>query len=203
MQPAFASALGIAVLCIANAGHDTPIPSRSFLLGFTPAYRSTTHHEEVLKMTKSLDAIAKEVSAWFFEDYLPTWVAVGAGKGSATKDFILRYWGVPLYTDALGQNAWAMTPQGVVDFLELNQVPLKAQSYTHTVVPDRKVTSYSENGAGIDVIWSRRRADESEVQRLAVHFGAARLAKEGWRVISIQGVLTSESRLDAIWGTAA
>jgi len=152
-------------------------------------------------MSKPLDATAKEVSAWFFEDYLPTWVGAGAKKGQAMQDFILRYWGVPLYTDALGQNAWAMTPQGVVDFLNLNQDPLKAQGYNHTAVPDQKVTAYSENGASIDVIWSRRRADESEIQRLAVHFGIARIATLGWRVITIQGVLTSESRLDAIWGS--
>ena len=31
----FASALGIAVRCIANAGHGTSIPSRGFSLGFT------------------------------------------------------------------------------------------------------------------------------------------------------------------------
>src|SRR5580658_1464266 len=147
-------------------------------------------------MTNSLTLIAKEVSAWFFDDYLPTWVAAGASKAPDSQNFILRYWGVPLYMDSLGMNAWAPTPQAVLDCLELHHGPLKHQSYDHTAVPDRKVTAYSENSAGIDVIWSRRRADESEIQRLALHFGIARLVPGGWHVISIQGVLTSESRLE-------
>jgi flavin reductase (DIM6/NTAB) family NADH-FMN oxidoreductase RutF len=38
------------------------------------------------------------------------------------------------------------------------------------VVPDRKVTVYNINGAAIDVIWSRRRADETEIERVVIYF---------------------------------
>ena len=152
-------------------------------------------------MSNSLSKTADEAAKWFFDDYLPTWVAAGAAKGTAGEDFILRYWGVPLYTDGLGQNQWQMNAKGVLDFLALNHGPLKAQGYNHTVVPDRKVTAYSENGVGIDVIWSRRRPDESEIQRLAVHFGLAK-TPAGWRVITIDASPTTEDKLDAVWGTA-
>lgn len=153
-------------------------------------------------MSHSLSNTANEASAWFFDDYFPTWVAAGAAKGADKEDFILRYWGVPLYTDGLGRNSWAMTSKEVLDFLALNHGPLKAQGYSHTVIPDRNVTAYSENGAGIDVIWSRRRADESEIQRLAVHFGLAKTS-DGWRVITINAVPTAEDKLDAVFGAAA
>jgi hypothetical protein len=153
-------------------------------------------------MSNSLSKTADEAAKWFFEDYLPTWAAAGAAKVSEGEDSILRYWDDPLYTDHLGQNQWATNAKGVLDFLILNHGPLKAQGYTHTVVPDRKVTAYSENSAGIEVIWSRRRADESEIQRLAVHFGTAK-TPAGWRVITIDASIITEDKLDAVWETAA
>ena len=153
-------------------------------------------------MSNALSKTANEAAKWFFDDYIPTWVAAGAAKGTDGEDFILKYWDVPLYTDGLGQNQWAMNAQGVLDFLGKNHGPLKAQGYTHTVVPDRKITAYSENSAGIEEIWSRRRADESEIQRLAVHFGTAKTPK-GWRVITIDAVPTTADKLDAVWGTVA
>ncbi len=153
-------------------------------------------------MSNSLTKTANEAAKWFFEYYLQTWVAAGAANGTDGEDFILRYWGVPLYTDGLGQNQWVMNAKGVLDFLMKNHGPLKAQGYTHTAVPDRRVTAYSENSAGIEVIWSRRRADESEIQRLAVHFGTAK-TPAGWRVITIDATPTTEDKLDAVWGIAA
>ena len=78
-------------------------------------------------MSNALSKTAEEAAKWFFDDYLPTWVAAGAAKGTGGEDFILRYWGVPLYTDGLGQNQWVMNAKGVLDFLTLNHGPLKAQ----------------------------------------------------------------------------
>src|SRR5271170_6557418 len=72
---------------IANTCHGTSILPSVDSLGST-SFNSVM---DITHMATSLAAIAKEVSAWFFEDYLPTWVAVGAGKGSANEDFILRY----------------------------------------------------------------------------------------------------------------
>lgn len=128
-----------------------------------------------------------EVTAWFFEDYLPRWVAAGSGASGEGPDFILEYWDVPMHVAALGKNFWCLESKDVLAFLEMNQGPLKAAGYTHTVVPDRRVFVYSSAGAAIEVIWSRRRADESEIQRLAVHFEIAKGPK-GWRMVGIQAL---------------
>jgi len=153
-------------------------------------------------MTTSLSTTAEEVAAWFFNEYVPTWVAAGANKGFDHESFILGYWGVPLYVNDRETNSCMMNGKAVIDFIEAHQRPLKAQGYNHTVVLDRKVTAYTKNGAGVDAIWSRRRPDESEIQRLAVHFGIAGIGNVGWRVITIQAVATTEAKLDDIWGTA-
>ena len=59
------------------------------------------------------------------------------------------------------------------------------RGYAYTAVPDRKVTVYHDNGAAIEVIWSRRRADGTEIERMAAHFEVAR-GSAGWRIIGIQ-----------------
>lgn len=45
-------------------------------------------------------------------------------------------------------------------FLAMHQAKLKDAGYTHTIVPDSRVTAYSSRSAAIDVIWSRRTGDE-------------------------------------------
>jgi hypothetical protein len=57
---------------------------------------------------------------------------------------------------------------------------------------------YSPIGAAVDVIWSRRRADESEIQRWASHFELVRSAK-GWRVVGVQSVAAHSNSLEEIW----
>jgi hypothetical protein len=142
----------------------------------------------------------REISDWFFNIYLPTWVAKGADPNAAP-EFILDYWGAPLHAASVNMTNCLMTPADVVGLLQANQLPLKAQNYTHTVVLDRKVLGYNHNAGSIDVIWSRRRADESEIERRAVHFGIHRTA-HGWRVVSVASTLTEEVSLDAIWECA-
>lgn len=149
----------------------------------------------------TLDAFATtraEVSAWFFEDYLPRWVAAGSGASGEGPEFILEYWGVPLHVTGLDQTFWFLDDKGVLAFLEMNHGPLKAAGYTHTVVPDRRVFVYSRVGAAIEVIWSRRRADESEIQRVAVHFEVAKSPK-GWRVVGIQSLGMDQPALADVW----
>jgi hypothetical protein len=50
------------------------------------------------------------------------------------------------------------------------------------------------------VIWSRRRADESEIERRAVHFDVHRTEK-GWRVVTVASTLTDRTSLGDIWET--
>ena len=140
---------------------------------------------------------AQEIKEWWFMDYIPRWVAASSGKSGEGDGFITEYWNVPLYANALGTREWLNTADKVRKFLADQQVELQVQHYDHTTIPDRKVVAYNKNGGCIDVIWSRRRTDESEVMHLAVHFEVARMEDKGngqrWRVIAIQSEDNSKS----------
>jgi hypothetical protein len=73
-------------------------------------------------------------------------------------------------------------------------------AYSYNEVLDRAVHAYHRNGAAIEVIWSRRRVDDSEIDCLAVHFEVIR-TPNGWRIAGIQRRPTKADRL-AEAGTA-
>ncbi|MEV6028070.1 hypothetical protein [Streptomyces sp. NPDC052036] len=143
-------------------------------------------------------SVLAEVTHWFFEDYLPTWVGVASGAIRRGPDFILDYWSAPLHISTPTAQEWLLDNDAVTDSLERSQRELRAQNYSYTAVPDRKVKVYHAAGAAIEAIWSRCRADNSEIERLAAHFEAAR-GSAGWRVVGIQFVPTTEDSLDAAW----
>ena len=145
-----------------------------------------------------LVAIRDEVAAWFFDDYLARWVASSSGASGEGPEFILEYWSVPMSLTTLGEAFWLLDAEVVLSFLARNQNLLRAEGYTHTVVPYRRVTVYSPIGAAVDVIWSRRRADESEIHRWASHFELVR-GGEGWRVVGVQSIAPHGNSLAEIW----
>jgi hypothetical protein len=138
------------------------------------------------------------VTRWFFDDYLPLWVGVGSGTSAQGPEFILDYWGVPLHHCTPDGGKWLLDAAGVVGLLEHNHLRLRARGYAYTAVPDRSVTVYHDAGAAIEVIWSRCRADGSEIERLAVHFEVARTSA-GWRAVGIQTAPTTANSLNAAW----
>jgi hypothetical protein len=143
-------------------------------------------------------SVYDEVTSWLFDDYLPTWVGVAAGTIARGPEFILDYWGMPLHfsTDEGGQ--WFLDAPAVVQFLVGIQSRLQAQGYGYTDVPDYKVSVYNKAGAAIDVIWSRRRTDGTEIERVAVHFEVSR-GQAGWRIVGIQQSPTTADMLSAAW----
>jgi hypothetical protein len=141
-----------------------------------------------------------EMEHWFFGIYLPAWVALGA-NGAGEDRAILEYWGFPLHAASVNMTRCLMTGDEVIGLLRANQRPLQAQHYTHTKVLDRRAVGFNENAGAIDVIWSRRRADESEIERRAVHFEIHRTAA-GWRVVAIASALTDSTSLTEVWETA-
>lgn len=143
-------------------------------------------------------ATRAEVTAWFFEDYLPRWIAAGAGTSAEGPEFILNYWSTPMHVTGLDQSFWCLDDASLLGLLELNYAPLRESGYSHTVVPDRRIFVYSQVGAAIEVILSRRRADESEIQRAATHFEVAK-SEHRWRVVGIQSAATSADSLEAVW----
>ena len=142
----------------------------------------------------NLDATAREIEAWFFNDYVPTWVKAAVRKEG--ESFIFQYYSVPMYWNAFGVNDWLTTEAAVRGVIDLQQRQLQDQHYHHTNVPDRRIVAYNENGGAVDAIWSRVRADESEVMHLVVHFEIARLKGKGWRVIAAQ--CTDNSKKNAL-----
>jgi glyoxylase-like metal-dependent hydrolase (beta-lactamase superfamily II) len=149
----------------------------------------------------SNSSIRDEVSRWFFDDYLPIWVGVGAGTIKREPDFILDYWGAPLHwADDQGSH-WFLDAPAVVALLQQLQSRLHGDGYAYTSVPDQRVTVYHDNGAAIEVIWSRRRTNGTEIERLAAHFEVAR-GPAGWRVIGLQATPTSSDSLNTVWPQA-
>jgi hypothetical protein len=151
--------------------------------------------------TELHSSVRDEVTKWFFDDYLTTWIGVGAGTVARGPEFILDYWGAPLHWGAADGNHWLLDAPAVVACLQELQTRLRAQGYADTAVPDSKVRVYHRDGAAIEVIWSRLRADGTEIERVAAHFEIAR-GPEGWRILSIQAEPTSSSSLDAVWPQA-
>jgi glyoxylase-like metal-dependent hydrolase (beta-lactamase superfamily II) len=143
-------------------------------------------------------SVQDEVSRWFLDDYLPTWVGVGAGTIARGPEFILDYWAVPLHWSDDQGARWIPDEQAVLGLLQQMQNRLQGDDYAYTALPDRNVTVYHHNGAAIEVIWSRRRSDGTEIERLAAHFEVAR-GQAGWRVIGIQATPTTSDSLETAW----
>ena len=143
-------------------------------------------------------SVGDEVSRWFLDDYLSIWVGVGAGTIAREPEFILDYWGAPLHWADDQGSRWFLDEPAVVGLLKELQGRLHGDGYAYTSVPDQRVTVYHGNGAAIEVIWSRRRTDGTEIERLAAHFEVAR-GPAGWRVISLQATPTTSESLNAVW----
>lgn len=143
---------------------------------------------------------ALEARDWFFHQYLPAWTAAAADPSVGPRS-VLSYWVPPLSVSsddpdpARGMHGWCPDPDAVLGYLAAQQEPLKAAGYTHTDVPDSRVTAYSSHSAGIDVIWSRRTADDTEIERRGVHFEVRRDDSGTWRIIAIAAHPTDADRI--------
>ncbi|MEV7321955.1 hypothetical protein [Streptomyces sp. NPDC093970] len=143
---------------------------------------------------------AEEARDWFFDEYLPAWTAAAADP-SADPRSVLTYWTPPLSVSvddpdpARAVHGWCPDADAVLACLAAQQDPLKAAGYTHTEVPDSRVTAYGSHSAGIDVIWSRRTADDTEIERLGVHFEVRRDDSGTWRIIALAAHPTDADRI--------
>jgi NTF2-like protein (DUF6841) len=159
------------------------------------AGKGKTMIDNEIQLAKS---VHDDVKSWFFDDYLPTWVGVAAGTIARGPEFILDYWAAPLHFSSEQGGQWFHDASAVVQFLEETQSRLRAEGYAYTDVPDHKVSVYHDNGAAMEVIWSRCRADGTEIERLAAHFELSR-SQQGWRIVGIQTLSTTADTLSAAW----
>ena len=147
-------------------------------------------------------SVHDEVKRWFFDNYLATWIGIGAGTIARGPEFILDYWGAPLHWGDDHGSRWLMDGPAVVAQLDELQTRLRAEGYADTAVPDYRLRVYHRNGAAIEVIWSRLRADRTEIERVAAHFEVARSAA-GWRIIGVQAIPTASDSLNDVWPQAS
>ncbi|GAA0591740.1 hypothetical protein HPO96_05195 [Kribbella sandramycini] len=146
---------------------------------------------------EDLQAAAEEIEQWFNEDYLPTWVAAVANN--ADPSFITQYWGTPLWlSDSSGPMRLIAQEAELIGWMQASINRLHAAGYADTAVIDRRAFTFNQNSGAIDAIWSRRRADGSEIERLAVHFTIGRRT-DGLRVIAVLAYTTNTNRLNDIW----
>lgn len=151
-----------------------------------------------MALTVAQNQLYGEIYSWFFEDYLPRWISAGAQTSSDDSSFIADYWGHPLHISTDGFCGCMVEQSQVVDFLHAMHERLRAAGYAHTNVPDKRIIPLSVRGGAIEVIWSRCRADGSEIERIAVHFQVVK--KEGkWKVLSFQSTHTNANRLADVW----
>src|SRR5246127_4518072 len=94
-------------------------------------------------------SVHDEVAHWFLDDYLPTWVGVGAGTIPRGPEFILDYWAVPLHWGDDQGSRWVPDVPAVVSLVEEMQTRLRGEDYAYTALPDRKVTVYHDNRAAL------------------------------------------------------
>ena len=145
--------------------------------------------------------VIREINEWFFEHYLPKWQSIGNSESQNPKE-ILDYWNVPMHSASMYRNMhmneWLKTEEAVLGHLAAVHKPLQSSGYTHTNVVDSHTVSYHNNAASVDVIWSRCRRDNTEIERVAVHFEINR-TDSGWRVISLASAPTAKSSLKETW----
>src|ERR1700737_4054390 len=80
-------------------------------------------------------SVHDDVTSWFFDDYLPTWVGVAAGTITRGPEFILDYWAAPLHFSSEHGGQWFHDAAAVVRFLGEMQSLLRSDEYAYTDVP--------------------------------------------------------------------
>lgn len=150
-----------------------------------------------LQADAELELAYAEFDDWFSNQYKPAFIQ-GVGDGG-DPSFISEYWGSPLWVgNDLGPITLAGTDLDVVRAFSAMTARLHAAGYADSVVLDRRTVVFNRDGAAIDSLWSRRRGDGSEIERVAVHFVVARRA-EGIRVVAFETHATDAETLDEAW----
>jgi hypothetical protein len=128
-----------------------------------------------------------ELTVWFFDDYLPAWTAAALRDDPA---FIGAYWASPLWVgDDRGPATLMRDDDAVRHWVASTFARLRSEGYARTAVLSQRVIAHTAHGGTVDVLWARVRRDESEIERLAVHFTVVR-TQEGLRAVAIQAHAT-------------
>jgi hypothetical protein len=149
--------------------------------------------EEQQNMSGNADATTQDLHRWFFEMYVPNWVAVGTSE--LDPEVMLSYWDAPVHIAGEG---WLLTADAVTHEFHRSQGALADSGYADTSVIDHEITVYNDDGGTVDAILSRRRRDGSEIQRVAGHFEIHR-TQDGWRIVAIATAVTTADAVAEVW----
>jgi hypothetical protein len=103
-----------------------------------------------------------------------------------------------MHAASMHVNEWVLTERAVLGLLSANHKPQQSSGFTHTNVIDRRTVVNNNNAASVDAIWSRRRHDNTEIERVAAHFEINH-TNNGWRVIGLASAPTTKSSLKEAW----
>jgi hypothetical protein len=109
----------------------------------------------------------EDVNRWFGE-YLDAFAACGRGESETAS--LLDYYGVPLLITTDDGFYALTTDKQVVASIQPQVDGMRAASYSHTEIVDSEVTLLNEPSALYRATFSRRRSDDSEINRLAATY---------------------------------
>lgn len=155
-------------------------------------------------------ALAQEIDT-FYTAYVQDYVAAMTGKQGGDEFFYRKYYSIPIYIgeadpvdsggSGIGRSRWLLTDSEMREFLSSNEQDLAARGYHHAKILDRAVRVLNSTRVNLEIIVSRLREDEVEIERWAVGYGIAKLA-DGWRIIDLYTAVTTAETVAEAWPPA-
>lgn len=142
------------------------------------------------------DGTEAEMVRWFFEVVLPRWDAAIAG--SVRPAAIADLCAAPMVVATCDRIVRASDHADMTRIVAANVESLRPAGIDHVLAPDCRVTAYSPRTGAVDVLWSLRTADGSEIMRLAGRYDIAHLDGQ-WRVTAAHVMPTDQSSLDRVF----
>jgi hypothetical protein len=113
------------------------------------ANAQTRSEQNRMDCRMTLSSVSDEVTQWFFDDYMSTWIGVVSGVIARGTDFILDYWSVPLHYTAGSTAQWPLEATQVV--------AVSAQTHTCSTCDATTATCHAERASKATARTSWRR----------------------------------------------
>ena len=127
------------------------------------ANAQTRSEQNRMDCRMTLSSVNDEVTQWFSDDYMSTWIGVVSGVIARGTDFILDYWSVPLHYTAGPTAQWLLEATQVIAVSAQTQGRLHEQGFATTTIPDYSVKVYNQAGAAIEAIMSAAGPTEAKL----------------------------------------
>ncbi|RDI63330.1 DUF6841 family protein [Nocardia pseudobrasiliensis] len=143
------------------------------------------------------DDIRREIDIWYSR-YAREFIEFTAGR-AGNDHFHRNYYSIPLYIcEDGGRNQWLLTDAEVRESLLAGQRDLGARGYHHATILDRVIRVLHPTRVTMEIIVSRQRENDVEIERWAVGYDIAKL-DPGWRIIDIYTKPTTADTVSDAW----